>query len=249
MFGAVALSVAVDVMAPFTPNLVPNDLLLAVLYGGAVGGLGLGLVFKAGGNTGGSDIVAQLLTSRISLGVGQIMLLVDAAVMLAAGAKFGPTLALYGIVAVFVMAAVVDYVQEGVTVDKTAFVMTDKAEELTAAILDELGRGVTLMAGQGYPAEASRGVVYTVVSRRELDRLKELVRGVDPEAFLVVSDAREVRGKGFKGLGAALPLRPVPTALLGDEALPMRVVRPGYSEASTSRRLPSRFLSRQGSMT
>ena len=110
LYGAVGLSVLVSVLAPFTPHLAADDLLLAALYGGAITGVGMGLVFKAGGNTGGTDIVAQLLSRRFPFGVGQIMLVVDAGVTLLAALQFGPKYALYGAVAIFVSTNAIDLV-------------------------------------------------------------------------------------------------------------------------------------------
>lgn len=199
IYGAVALSVAIDASAPFTPHLAANDPLLAVLYGGALTGLGVGLVFKAGGNTGGTDIVAQLLTRRISIGVGQAVLLVDAAVMVAAAIAFGPTLALYGFVAVFVSGTVIDVLQEGFSVEKVALIISDRAEEIVGAILAELDRGSTSLSGRGHSGK-EREVIMCVVNRRQLDDLKSIVRAIDPGAFLIITDSHETLGEGFKRL-------------------------------------------------
>ncbi len=200
VYGAVLLSVVIDVFAPFAPHLAANDPLLAVLYGGALTGVGLGLVFKAGGNTGGTDIIAQLLTRHVSLGVGQLMLLADAAVMAVAAVKFGPTLALYGFVAVFVSGMVIDVVQEGLSTEKMAYIVTEDGEMIADAIFGRLERGTTVIAATGMRG-ADRDVVFSVVSRREIDGLKALVRVLDPEAFMVISDVHEVLGKGFKQMG------------------------------------------------
>lgn len=202
IYGAIALSVAIDVMAPFVPNLAPDDVLLAVLYGGALTGLGLGMVFKAGGNTGGTDIVAQLLVSKVPLGVGQLMLVADGLVIAIAGLVFGPELALWAFIAVFVSARVIDLVQEGLSVVKAAFVITDHAEAMTHAILFELNRGATGLEGRGLYSGTEREVIFCVVSRNELDRLKTIVRTVDPSAFLIITDVHEAVGEGFKEMGA-----------------------------------------------
>lgn len=201
IYGMIALSVAVDVLAPFTPHLAASDRLLAVLYGGAVTGIGMGLVFKARGNTGGTDIVAQLLSDRVNLGVGQLMLLADAVVTLCAALAFGPDLALYGAVAVFVMGSVIDVVQQGLTVDKAAYVISAESEKIADAILNGLGRGATGLAGRGLYSGEQREVVFTVVSRKELDALKAIVHAVDPTAFLIISDVHEALGEGFKEIG------------------------------------------------
>lgn len=202
VYGTVALSVAIDAMAPFITPVVPGDNLLAVLYGGALSGIGIGLVFKGGGNTGGTDIVAQLLTRRVSLGVGQLMLAVDAFVTVTAVIAFGPTLALWGFLAVFVNAAVIDVVQEGLSVEKAAYIISSRSAEVADAILHELGRGATGLAGRGLFTGDAREVILTVVSRRELDELKRLVKTVDEDAFLIISDVHEVVGLGFKDYSA-----------------------------------------------
>lgn len=198
IYGAVALSLAIDIMAPFVPHLAANDRLLAALWGGALTGIGLGLVFRVGGNTGGTDIVAQLLTKKVSFGIGQLMLLIDALVLLVAGVKFGPELALYGAVAVFVSAATIDVVQEGLSTEKAAFIFSKLNDQIGATILSELGRGATAFAARGMYTGEERDVIFCVVSRRELDDLKNIVHTLDPDAFLVISDVHEALGEGFK---------------------------------------------------
>jgi uncharacterized membrane-anchored protein YitT (DUF2179 family) len=155
-------------------------------------------VFRVGGNTGGTDIVAQLLTKKVSLGSGQLMLLVDAIVLVLAGVVLGPDLALYGAVAVFVMGTAVDVVQEGLVTEKAAYIFSDQSAPIGEAILHELGRGATALQGRGLYTGEDRDVIFTVVSRRELDDLKAIVHALDPEAFVVISDVHEALGEGFK---------------------------------------------------
>lgn len=201
IYGMVALSVAIDVLAPITPHLAAGDHLLAVLYGGAMTGVGMGLVFKARGNTGGTDIIAQLLADRSNLGIGQLMLIADALVTLAAALAFGPDLALYGAVAVFIGSVVIDAVQQGLIVDKVAYIVSSESERIGEAILEELGRGATGLAGRGLYSGEAREIIFTVVSRKELDALKAIVRAIDPHAFLIISDVHEAVGEGFKEIG------------------------------------------------
>ncbi len=201
IYGMVALSVAIDVLAPFTPHLAAHDQLLAVLYGGALTGIGMGLVFKARGNTGGTDIIAQLLSDKVNLSVGQLMLFADAVVTGAAALAFGPDLALYGAVAVFINGSVIDVVQQGLTVDKAAYVISAQSQRIADAILNGLGRGATGLAGRGLYSGEEREIVFTVVSRKELDALKAIVHAVDPAAFLIISDVHEALGEGFKEIG------------------------------------------------
>lgn len=201
IYGMVALSVAVDVLAPFTPQLAANDHLLAVLYGGVVTGIGMGLVFKARGNTGGTDIVAQLLADHSDFGVGQMMLAADAVVTFTAALKFGPNLALYGAVAIVVMGRVIDLVQEGLSVEKAAYIISEHSDKIAESILTELGRGATGLKGRGLYSGSEREVIFTVVSRREIDALKALVRAADPGAFMIIADIHEALGEGFKEIG------------------------------------------------
>jgi uncharacterized membrane-anchored protein YitT (DUF2179 family) len=198
IYGAVALSVAVDALAPLTHAVPTRDPLLAALYGGGIVGVGLGLVFKAGGNTGGTDIVAQLLVRKVPLGIGQIMMLADAFVMLTAALTFGPELALYGFIAVIVGSWVIDLIQEGLSVDKAVYIISAQSDRISQAVLHELGRGATGLNGTGLYSGEPRQVIFTVISRREIDDLKRIVRTIDPSAFMIVSEVREVLGEGFK---------------------------------------------------
>jgi uncharacterized membrane-anchored protein YitT (DUF2179 family) len=201
IYGMVFLSLAIDVMAPFVPHLAARDPLLAVLYGGVITGIGMGLVFKARGNTGGTDIVAQLLADKTNFSVGQMILAADAIVTLAAMIKFGPDLALYGAVAVVIMGRVIDLVQEGLTVEKAAYIISERSGEIAEAILHQLGRGATGLFGRGLYSKREREIVLTVVSRKEIDALKALVKSVDPSAFMIISDVHEALGEGFKEMG------------------------------------------------
>ena len=201
IYGIVVLSVFIDVFAPVTPHLAEGDYLLAALYGGALSGFGMGLVFKAGGSTGGTDIVAQLLSRKISLGQGQLLLAVDAFVILAAGITFGPELALYGAVAVFVMGATIDLVLEGLPVEKAAFIVSGHSARIGEAIMKDLGRGATAIAARGMYSGEPREMIFTVVSRKEIDDLKQIVNTIDPGALLIISDVHEAIGEGFKQTG------------------------------------------------
>lgn len=202
VYGAVGLSVALEVMAPIVQPLATDDLLLAALFGGAASGIGLGMVFKAGGNTGGTDIVAQLLSKRVPLGQGQLMLLADAVVTLLAAIVFGPKYALYAVVAIVVGGASIDLVLEGLSVNKAAFIISDRSDEVGEAINTELNRGATELHATGVYTGQRRGMLWVVVSRNELDDLKKLVVAIDPDAFMVVSDVHEAIGEGFKEMRA-----------------------------------------------
>jgi uncharacterized membrane-anchored protein YitT (DUF2179 family) len=200
LYGAVGLSVLVDVMAPLAPHLAANDLLLAALWGGAISGLGMGLVFKGGGNTGGTDIVAQLLSSRLPFGVGQIMLVVDAFVTVLAALQFGPNLALYGVVAIFVATAAIDLVLEGISVEKAVWIISDSADAIGLAINSDMGRGATRLEATGVYTGEKRGTLFVVLARNEIDDVKAIVAAIDPTAMVIISNVHEAIGEGFKAM-------------------------------------------------
>ncbi|MBI5231390.1 MAG: YitT family protein [Coriobacteriales bacterium] len=198
IYGIVMLSVFVDVFAPFTPNFAPKDLLLAALYGGAISGIGMGLVFKAGGNSGGTDIIAQLLARRLPYGVGQIMLVVDAAVTMLAAFVLGPTYALYGVVAIFVATTAIDFVLEGLPVERAVYVISDEIDSIAVAVTEELGRGATFLDATGAWTREPRGMLLVVLARNELDQLKQIVAAIDIGALVIISNVHETIGEGFR---------------------------------------------------
>lgn len=200
LYGAVGLSVLIDVLAPYTPRLATHDLLLAAIYGGGLTGLGMGFVFKAGANTGGSDIVAQLLSRKLPLGVGQIMLLIDASVTVLAAFQFGPEYALYGVVAIIIASIAIDLVLEGVSIERAAWIISDKADKIGAAITTDLGRGATRLEATGVYTGEKRGTLFVVVSRNEIDDLKAIVGAIDETALVIISNVHEAIGEGFKTL-------------------------------------------------
>ena len=181
--------------------------MLAALYGGVLTGIGMGLVFKAGGNTGGTDIVAQLLARRFPFGVGQIMLVVDAAVTLLAALQFGPEYALYGAVAIFVSTTTIDLVLEGISVEKAVWIISDAADRIGESINAELGRGATRLEATGVYTGERRGTLFVVLSRNELDDLKAIVAAHDPTAMVIISNVHETIGEGFKEIAKQGPPR------------------------------------------
>jgi uncharacterized membrane-anchored protein YitT (DUF2179 family) len=199
IYGAFGLSFAVDAIMPLVRAfVVTGDPIITTLYGGILSGIGMGLVFKNGGNTGGTDIVAQILQRYSNLGLGQLFLLADGFVMLTAAAVFGLKLALYGMIAVIVMGRVIDYIQEGLSVEKAAYIFSRHTDEIASAILVDMQRGATALKSKGYYTGEHRDTIFCVVERRQVEQLKRIVHAIDPQAFVIISDVYEVVGEGFK---------------------------------------------------
>lgn len=197
LYGAIITSILVELLAPYLPVLT-HDLLLAAFYGGVVTGIGMGVVLRAGGTTGGTDLVARLLHKYLPVTVGQGLLGSDFVVISLAGIFFNAELALYALLALLVTSKVIDLVQEGISYAKAAYIITVKPEEITRAIFRELERGVTALPAQGMYTGEKRPLLICVVGKTEESRLKELVYRIDPQAFVFITDTHEVLGEGFK---------------------------------------------------
>ncbi len=194
----VLLSVLID-STVWVP-LLTEDLLLAALMGGALLGLGLGIVFSRNATTGGTDLMAKLL-SRVFpfFSLGKLLFFVDVCVVVAAALVFNNIeLGLYAGLSIFVAARVIDLVLEGVNYAKLAIIISDKAEEISTVLLKRLERGVTGLNGQGMYTRKSKNVLMCITRAREMPKLKQVIKEADPDAFVVVTDVREVQGEGFK---------------------------------------------------
>lgn len=181
-----------------TFEIAGDDLLLAAVYGGVIQGVGIGLVFLGRGTTGGTDMLAALIQKRLRhYSIAQIMQVIDGLVVLVGMYVFGMHRALYAIIAVFLVTKVSDGIIEGLKFSKQAYIITDRPEEISAMIMDELDRGVTGIHVKGMYSGEEKTMLYCVVGKKEIVALKERVDEVDPAAFVIVSDAREVHGEGF----------------------------------------------------
>jgi len=197
LFSMAVSSVAIDAVAA-VHTFAPMDPMLACLCGGAVMGLGLGMVFSQGATTGGTDVVARLLKLKFPwLPMGKLVLLPDFAVLVLAAAAFGRVeAALYGLVALFLSSRVMDTVLYGLDTSKVAFIISDRWEETSEALL-RMDRGVTILSGTGAYTGLPKRVLLVAFKQREIVQIKRSVRQTDPNAFLIVCDAHEVLGEGF----------------------------------------------------
>jgi uncharacterized membrane-anchored protein YitT (DUF2179 family) len=181
--------------------LVKGDALLSSIFGGLLLGLGLGLIFKSRATSGGSDIVAAIIAKYTSLPIGQLMILVDSVIVLLGFIVFRDwKVPLYSWIVIFITGKVIDGVLEGITYEKSLFIISDKHEEIRDKIIGGLNRGGTIIEGKGMYNMAERKIIFTVISRRELATLEEYIHQVDPKAFLTVFDASEILGEGFRSL-------------------------------------------------
>lgn len=184
----------------FIPNLldVQGDLLLGGIFGGAIIGLGVGIVLKAGGTTGGTDMLATIIKFKHNrFPIAKLMLAIDGIIILAGMLVFGSTKAMYAIIAVFISSKVVSWVLEGMNNAKAAFIMSEKSDEIADAIINKLPRGVTGLKAKGMYTGDDKDMLYVVVSQKEITRLRDMVKQIDASAFITIADVREVLGQGF----------------------------------------------------
>jgi uncharacterized membrane-anchored protein YitT (DUF2179 family) len=200
-YAVVAYSILVDLLPRlpfFPPNGLTDDLVINALYGAVIAGVGYGLVYRGNGTSGGSDILARILTHYRSIPMTQSYLWVDSAVILSAGFVFGWKEALYAIVVLYVSGLVVDTTMEGGGTVRSAMIITSQPDIVSEKILVDMERGVTVLEGTGAYTGEGRPVLYCVVSRSEIQQLKSIVSEADPKAFMVIGVAHEALGEGFQ---------------------------------------------------
>ncbi len=196
----VAFSFFTDFLIIFIPGGVVDDLVLNCLYGGVMLGVGLGLVYRGKGTSGGTDILGRIINHRFGISVSQSYLMTDTAVILAAGFVFGWANALYALVTTYVSGLAAEMVLEGSTVYRTAMIVSACPETVAREIMDDMERGVTILPGTGGYTGQVRPVLYCVITRAEVSQLKEIVQKADSGAFMVIGQAHEALGEGFRPL-------------------------------------------------
>jgi uncharacterized membrane-anchored protein YitT (DUF2179 family) len=196
-----AYALLVDILASHLPvNGLTDDILLNSLYGAVVSGIGYGLVYRGQGTSGGSDILARILNNWKSIPVSQSYLMVDGLVLIAAGFVFGPKQALYALITLYVSGIVAETTLEGTSIVRTAMIVTTKSDLISRQILEVMKRGVTVLSGKGAYSGEDRHILYCVVIRSEVAQLKSIIDEIDPQAFMVIGQAHEALGEGFKPL-------------------------------------------------
>ncbi|MFO7879413.1 MAG: YitT family protein [Bacteroidota bacterium] len=201
--GIIALSQFVNLLMWIQGDvaLVPDDALLSSIFGGVILGAGLGLVLRSRATTGGSDIIAMILSKYTRLPLGQLLIYVDSVIVLFGLVAFKSwEIPLYSWIVIFITGKVIDVVVEGISYNKSLIIISDKHEEIKEKLLNDLRRGGTYLKAEGMYNGKEKKVIFTVLTRRELSILKDYINGIDPHAFLSVSDTHEILGEGFKSL-------------------------------------------------
>jgi uncharacterized membrane-anchored protein YitT (DUF2179 family) len=201
--GFTLTAVFVDTLTLFWGEqpLVHDNGLLSSIYGGVLVGLGLGLIFKAKATSGGSDVIAMIISRYNKMPPGQMIILVDSVVVLIGLFSFMDwVIPLYSLLTIFITGRVMDVVLQGISYDKTLFIISDQHQLIRDKIINDINRGGTYLLGHGMFGGQEKNIIFTNVNRREMAILQEYIRQVDPSAFMTVINANEILGEGFRSL-------------------------------------------------
>ena len=212
LYSVIFLSIVIDTIAFvsqfITSNYIislentyyQNDILLYSIFGGLIMGLGLGIVFRLNASTGGTDMAARIFNKIFpNYTVALLILVIDICVIIFASISFRSIhLGLYAIITVFIMSKVIDAVLEGMNFSKAVFIVSDKTDEISTAVMKEIDRGITALKAKGMYTGTDKNVLLCVLSRGQIPVLKSIAKSIDERAFIILTDAREVLGEGFK---------------------------------------------------
>ena len=195
LFATFILSVFLKVFASFSEPL--DDILLAAIFGGAINGIAIGIVFYAGGSTGGMDIVAKIVNKYTGIPISRILLATDFIVLSMVAVIFGKVIFMYTLISLVLSSKMIDIIQVGIYSAKGVTIITTKEDEIRKRIMEDTKRGITLIDAKGGYTQKEIGMLYCVVGQYQLIRVKTIVKEVDPSAFMIVADVHEVIGNGF----------------------------------------------------
>ncbi|MCA0970365.1 YitT family protein [Halobacillus litoralis] len=199
LIGIVAVSVFIRLSQMYMIEInLANDLTLASLFAGVFIGVGLGIIFRYGGTTGGVDIIARLINKYLGWSMGRAMFVFDAVVIFISVITYLNSIkGMYTLVAVFIGAKVIDFIQEGAYAARGTTIISERSDEIAKLVMKEMDRGVTVLEGRGSFSGAKRDVLYCVIGKNEIVRMKSLIDRIDPHAFVAVSHVHDVMGEGF----------------------------------------------------
>ena len=195
LFATFVLSVFLKVFASFSEPL--DDILLAAIFGGAINGIAIGIVFYAGGSTGGMDIIAKIVNKYTGIPISRILLATDFIVLSMVAVIFGKVIFMYTLISLVISSKMIDMIQVGIYSAKGVTIITTKEDEIRKRIMEDTKRGITLINAKGGYTQKEIGMLYCVVGQYQLIRVKTIVKEVDPSAFMIVADVHEVIGNGF----------------------------------------------------
>ena len=197
--GTISVSVFLKIFMKYQIDIhLEDDMFLVALFAGLFVGVGLGIIFRFGGTTGGVDIIARLAQLHWGWSIGKTMFMFDAAVILVSWYVYlDHRSVMYTLVALFVGARVIDFVQEGAYAARGAFIISDHQDAIATKIALEMDRGVTVFKGNGHFTKADRSILYCVIAKNEIMRMKNIITSIDPHAFVSVTDVHDVMGEGF----------------------------------------------------
>lgn len=195
LFAIICLSVGVSLLHPISG--LTHDVFLAAIFGGIINGAGVGLIIRAGGSLDGTEMIAIIFDKKISFSIGEIVMFFNVFILGSAGFLYGWDRAMYSLVTYFIAFKVIDIMVEGFDSSKGVMIVSDCYSDIAAALTDRLGRGVTLLEGQGGYSKLETTVIYVVVSRLEITKLKSIVLGFDSDALITIGNV-EVAGKKYR---------------------------------------------------
>lgn len=196
LYSIVVLALAIQYFHT-TPN-ITYDIFLATIFGGIVVGLGVGMIIRYGGSVDGTEIVAIISDRKTELSVGETVMIINLFILSSAGLVFGWERAMYSLIAYFIAYKVMDLVISGLEESKGVMIVSDKSDDLAETLLARLGRGVTILHGEGAYTNEPKRILYTVVTRLEVAKLKAIVKEKDPSAFLSIYNINDVVGGRVK---------------------------------------------------
>lgn len=183
-----------NVVTSYLPQGISQNNLLNAIFAGVVGGIGTGIVYRAGGTTASTGVISRILQLKTGVPISQVYFVTDGLIILAAGLTFGWEAALYALVTLFIWGIATDYVLEGPSVIRTAFIVTDQREAVARALLEKLQIGVTAWQGEGMFTEEPHSVLFCTINRAFVDTLRDIVRQADPKAFVVITHGHQATG-------------------------------------------------------
>lgn len=195
LFAIIILTIFLKLFSPLRGPM--DDILVASIFGGALNGLGMGIIFLAGGSSGGTDIIAKIVNKLKGVSISKVLLTIDFFILSSVAIIFGKNIFMYTLISVAVTSKMIDIIQQGISSAKAVTIITNSPDKIKERIMKELVRGVTILCGRGGYTNNQMDIVYCVVGKYQLIKVKNIVKEIDPLAFMTVTEVNEVIGKGF----------------------------------------------------